>query len=45
MPLTVRGGFTAIATGEWQVKTVKSTMYMHCPVWFVNWIDNLFRSL
>ena len=42
MLLAMRGGLTTTAMGRRQVKTVKSTIYFGCPVWFVNRTENLF---
>ena len=43
-----REGRTPVAVGALlvrQAKTVKSMLYLDCPVWFSNWTENLFWSL
>ena len=42
MPLAVSGGFAVVGHGRETKSTVKSTVFLGCPVWFVNWTENLF---
>ena len=42
MPLAMSGGFAVVGHGRETKSTVKSTVFLGCPVWFVNWTENLF---
>ena len=47
MPLALRGKLVAVGHSPDKVddgRTLESTIYLGCPVWFVNWTENLFSA-